>query len=202
MKTTLSYTDTREILEKYGFPVPQGAAAKTKDEAAEAASRIGFPVILLLPTSDISKARVVNSQDEVREEYQQILNSKGQNPEAIIQGHMEHGMEAILGMTRDPGLGPVLRFGLSGVFAFLNDTSSRVAPVSKEDAFEMIKENGAYEIIKGADEKKRDVGAIADVIEKLSRLSMENENVAEIEINPLFVYEKGVAVVNARVEVG
>jgi acetyl-CoA synthetase (ADP-forming) len=202
MKTTLSYNDTKDIFEKYGFPVPRGGHAKTEDGAVEIASRIGFPVILKSSSRDVSETSVLNSSDEIRREYQQILKNATQNLDVIVQSHTEHGMEALVGMTRDPELGPIVTFGLSGVFAFLKDVSSRVAPVSKEDAIEMIKETGAYEIIKGDGKKKSDIEAIADVIEKVSRLSVDNDEITEIEINPLFLYEKGAAVINAQVAVG
>lgn len=202
MKTILGFNETKDILKKYGFPLPKGGLVKNEDEAVEAAGRIGFPVILKTQSFDTSKATPLNSPDEVRREYQSISKNPPQNFEAIIQKSTAQGMEVLIGMTRDPELGPILTFGLSGVFAFLGDVSTRVAPVSKDEATEMIKETGAYDIIKGPDEKKSDIGAIADVIEKVSTLSMENGNIKEIDINPLFVYDKGALVVEASIVVG
>ena len=200
MISALGYVATREILEKYGFPMPEGAPAGTENEAAEIANRIGFPVILKSSPQGGADATVLNSPDAVRREHQKISKDADQGLEVIIQKHKEHGMEAIVGMTRDPELGPIVTFGLSGVFAFIKDVSSRVAPVSHEEAIKMIEETEAYDIIKGDGEKKKsDIGAIADVIERVSKLAMEKSDIKEIEINPLFVYEKGALVIDARI---
>ena len=196
----MSYTQAADILEKYGFPMPEGAPAGTENEAAEIANRIGFPVILKSPSFEVSNAIVLNSPDAVRREYQKISKDADEGLEVIVQKHKEHGMEAIVGMTRDPELGPIVTFGLSGVFAFIKDVSSRVAPVSHEDAIKMIEETEAYGIIKGDDEKQKgDVESIADVIEKVSTLAMENEDIREVEINPLFIYEKEVLAVDTLI---
>lgn len=189
-----------DILETYGFPMPEGGIARTEEEAAEIANTIGFPVILKSPSFDVSKATVLTSPDEVRQEYQKISSDASEGLEVTVQKHAEHGMEAIIGMTRDPEIGPIVTFGLPGLFAVIKDVSSKVAPVSKEDAIKMIKETEAYDIIKGDGEKKKsDIGAIADVIEMVSKLAMENKDIKAIEINPLFVYEKGALVIDARI---
>ena len=216
MKAVLGFKDMKELLGKYGFPMLEEGLAKTEDEAVKIANKIGFPVVLKSVSPDINHgtnvSSILNSTEEVRQEYREKLkNTKGHLdganganiPGVLIQRHATHGMEAIVGMTRDPRLGPVVTFGLSGVFAFLKDISYRVAPVSGEEALKMIKEIRAYSIIRGGGRKRPgDIGAIADVIEKVSRLSMENDNISEIEINPLFVYERGAVVIDARVEVG
>lgn len=213
MKTIPGFNDTREVLKKYGFPLPEGDVAKTEDEAVKIANRIGLPVVLKSSSPDTNHRAdasiILNSTEEVRQEYQKILKNIGGRideldpPDILVQKHTAHGMEAIIGMTRDPQLGPIVTFGLSGVFAFLKDVSSRVAPVSKDTAIKMIKETEAYGIIKGDGEKRAsDIEAITDVIEKVSRLSVENENITEIDINPLFVYEKGAAVIDARITMG
>lgn len=216
MKAMLGFDEMREVLGKYGFPMLEEGLAKTEDEAVKIADKIGFPVVLKSVSPDINHRThvntILNSAEEVRQEYRKILKNasghldgvSGVNiPGILVQRHSAHGMEAIVGMTRDPQLGPIVSFGLSGVFAFLKDISYRVAPVSKEEALKMIKEIKAYSIIKG-DGKKRpgDIGAIADVIEKVSRLSMENDNISEIDIDPLVVYERGAVVIGARVVMG
>jgi acetyl-CoA synthetase (ADP-forming) len=121
------------------------------------------------------------------------------------EGHAakEEGMEAIITMTRDAELGPIVTFGLAGVFAFIKDVSTKVAPVSREDAIDMIKETEAYDILKGdGKEKKGDIDAVADVIEKVSKMAIENRDIKEIEINPLFIFEKGTSVIETRIMVG
>jgi acyl-CoA synthetase (NDP forming) len=202
MKTTLGFNDTRDILEEYEFPMPEGSLTKTPGDAVKIANRIGFPVILKSLSLGASKTEALNSPDEVKRVYQEISKDATEGLEVIIQKHAAQGMEVIVGMTRDPELGPIVTFGLSGVFAFLKDVSSKVGPVSKEEAIKMIKETEAHAIIKGDGEKRKsDIEAIADAIEKVSRLSMENGNITEIDINPLFVYEKGASVIDARIVV-
>ncbi len=202
MKSTLGVNDTRDLLKKYGLPIPDAMAAKTQDEAAEIANRIGFPVIVKSYSQEVFDNLALNSTEEVRQRFQEISKDAPDKSEVIVQKHMPQGMEAIIGMTRDPVLGPIVTFSLSGVFTLLRDVSSKVAPVSKEKAIEMIKETEAYGIIKGNDEKQKgDIGAIADVIEKVSIMSMENSQIREIDINPLFVYEGGVSVIDARIMV-
>ncbi len=213
MKAVLGFKDMRELLGKYGFPMLEEGLAKTEDEVVKIANKIGFPVVLksVLPgiNHGTNVSSILNSAEEVGQEYRERLkNARGHVdganiPGVLVQRHATHGMEAIVGMTRDPRLGPVVTFGLSGVFAFLKDISYRAAPVSGEEALKMIKEIKAYSIIRGGGRKRPgDIGAIADVIEKVSRLSMENDNISEIEINPLFVYERGAVVIDARVVVG
>jgi acetyl-CoA synthetase (ADP-forming) len=202
MKTTLGFNETRDILKKYELPMPDAVAAKTPDEATEIANRIGLPVIIKSHPQEASWVTALNSTEGVRQKFQEISKDATDNGEVIVQKHMPQGMEAIIGMTRDPELGPILTFGLSGVFTLLRDVSSRVAPVSKEAAIEMIKETEAYGIIKGDGEKQKgDVEAIADVIEKVSTMSTENGHIREIDINPLFVYEEGASVIDARIGV-
>ncbi len=200
MKTTLGFNDTRDILKKYGFPIPDGGGARTPDEAAEIANRIGLPVIIKSHPQEVFDNLALNSTEEVRQKFQEISKHAPDNSEVIVQKHMPQGMEAIIGMTRDPELGPIVMFSLSGVFTLLRDVSSKVAPVSKEKAIKMIKETEAYGIIKGDGEKQKgDMEAIADVIEKVSTMSMENGHIREIDIDPLFVYEEGASVINVQI---
>lgn len=210
MKAILGFDDTRKLLVKYGFPLLEEGLAKTEDEAVKIANEIGFPVVLKLLPPDVnhreSVSTVLNSTEEVRREYQKILKNAGGHlePDALdilVQKRTAHGMEAVIGMTRDPQLGHIVTFGLSGLFAFLKDISHRVAPVSKEEAIKMIKETEAYGVIKGDEKKSADTEAIADVIEKVSNLCMENDDILEIEINPLFIYERGAVVIEARIAV-
>ncbi|MBU2560123.1 acetate--CoA ligase family protein [archaeon] len=190
MISKLGFNDTKDILKKYGVPVPDGGIAKTEHEAVETAKQIGFPIILKSSQKEATDASVLASPDEVRQEYLRISQGAADGQEIIVQKHAEHGMEAIIGMTRDPELGPIMTFGLSGVFAFIKDVSSRIGPVSHDEAIKMIKETEAYAIIKG------DIGSIADVIAKVSTLAMENENIKGLEINPLFIYESDVLAVD------
>jgi len=108
--------------------------------------------------------------------------------------------EIIIGMMKDPHFGPVIMFGLGGIFVeVLKDISFRVLPIEERDAREMITETRGYEILKGARGKSpRDIQAIEEVLMKVSKLTMENPEINEIDLNPIFIFEKGLQVVDAR----
>jgi acetyltransferase len=105
-----------------------------------------------------------------------------------------HGKEVLIGMTQDPQFGPVIAFGVGGVFVeMIQDVSLRAAPLSRIDAMEMIRELKSYNALKGArGEKARDIDAIVEILLRFSRLCMDlTDDIAEIDINPLLVLEKG-----------
>jgi len=108
--------------------------------------------------------------------------------------------EIIIGMMKDPHFGPVAMFGLGGIFVeILKDISFRILPIEERDAEEMITEIKGYEILKGArGNPPRDIQAIKEVLMKVSKLTMENHEINEIDLNPIFVFEKGLQVVDAR----
>ncbi|MES2564648.1 MAG: acetate--CoA ligase family protein, partial [Pseudomonadota bacterium] len=112
----------------------------------------------------------------------------------LVQEMLGGGIEAILGITNDPLFGPAIMFGLGGIFAeVLKDVSFRLAPVTHSVAREMIEEIKGYAVLKGARGKMpADVDALADAIQKLSALAVDlKDEVAELDINPLFVMEQG-----------
>jgi len=103
-------------------------------------------------------------------------------------------------MMKDPHFGPVIMFGLGGIFVeVLKDISFRILPIEERDAKEMITEIKGYEILKGIrGEPPRDIQAIEEVLMKVSKLTTENPEINEIDLNPIFVFEKGIQVVDAR----
>ncbi|MFQ6136035.1 MAG: acetate--CoA ligase family protein [Candidatus Hydrothermarchaeales archaeon] len=206
MNEILKYNDANKILEEYGLPFPHEKLIDSEEDAAKAASEIGYPVSLKLISPDIihkSRAGCVllnlTSENEVREGYEEIIErAKMHNTKVygvLVQEMVSRGKEVIIGMLRDEQLGPTIAFGLCGVFTeILGDTSFRAVPISKDEALAMIREIKAYKII-----EKSDVESIADVISKVSRLCVEKKEILEVEINPLLVYEKGVMILNSRI---
>jgi acetyltransferase len=110
------------------------------------------------------------------------------------------GNEVIIGMKRDPGFGPMIMFGFGGIFVELfKDVSFRIAPLTTNDAREMVLSTKAGKLLQGyRGERAKDIDAIVDVILKLSQIAIDFREIEEIEINPLLVLEKGVLALDGR----
>jgi acetyltransferase len=127
-------------------------------------------------------------------------------PGADIHGAMivplaEPGTEIIIGMVRDPQFGPTIMFGLGGIFVeVFKDVSFRVAPFNEEVALDMIKETKAFELLGGVrGETAKDVGSLVDLLVKVSRMAATQPEISEIDLNPVRIYERGLAVLDARI---
>jgi acyl-CoA synthetase (NDP forming) len=206
----MSELDAKALLAGYGIRVNEGYAACSAAEAAEKAKHIGFPVAVkvlsdkITHKSDLGLVELnICNPDGVREAYERILTkANGIDPEAhvIVETMVMPGTEVIVGAKRDPQFGPIVLFGLGGIFVeVFKDVSIRVAPVNEQMALEMMKEIKGYAILKGFRGKKGvDMEALADIIVRASKLMMERENVMEMDINPVMAYEKGAVAVDAR----
>ncbi len=134
------------------------------------------------------------------------MNVKKHKPEAkivgiLVQEMAPHSTEVIVGATKDPQFGPALMFGLGGVFVeVLKDVSFRIAPITKSDAQEMITEVKGYPILTGyRGQPPADINAIAEILLKTSMLVMDHQEIKELDLNPILVYEKGAKTVDARI---
>jgi acetyl coenzyme A synthetase (ADP forming)-like protein len=198
--------ETIELLQTYGFPVPRGEMATTADEAVKIAQEIGYPVVLKVVSDDIihkSEAKGVElnlgSAKEVRDAWELIHSHvKLAMPNASITGlyviRMITGSEEIIvGIKRDPSFGPVLMFGLGGVFVeIFKDVSFGVAPLSRDEAIGMIEQTKAFEILKGVRGRSpKDIDSIVDALLRLSQLAEDFPEIEELDINPLFVLDQG-----------
>jgi acetyltransferase len=203
---SLGEAGARPLLEAYGIPVVKAEPAGSASEAAAAASRIGFPVVMkilspdILHKSDVGGIRLnLTSAEAVQQEYEKLLKDvRGKLPEARIDGVLieqtaARGQELIVGMKRDPGFGPLLMFGLGGIYVELfKDIAFRIAPVSADDALQMIYETRAGRLLTGfRGQAKADLAAVVDCICRLSQLSLDFPEIQEIEINPLQVFAEG-----------
>lgn len=214
---TLSESSAKAVLKKYGIPVTREARAGSTDEAVSRAREMGYPVVLKVDSPDIphkteAGALRLNLQNdgEVRAGYVEIINNAlNYKPDARIYGvsvqeMLPGGTEVIVGVTRDPVFGPVIMFGLGGIFVeVLKDVSFRVAPVSPGDARDMIEEIRGIGVLKGVRGKPpADVDAIVDVILKVSALVTDyRDSIEELDINPLVVYPKGAIAADAMLVV-
>lgn len=212
-KRPLLETEAKELLREYGIPVPDFKLIKTEDEINKITEKFSYPLTMKIVSPDIlhkSDAGGVklNIQDEreAKLAYQEIIfNAKKYNKEAKISGIIAYpmipqGTEIIIGMMKDPHFGLVIMFGLGGIFVeILKDISFRILPLEERDAEEMVSEIKGYQILKGIrGETPKDVKSIRDVLMKISQLVMENPEIKEIDLNPIFVFEKALQVVDAR----
>jgi len=212
-KRSLLETEAKELLREYGISVPDFKLIKTEDEIDKITEKFSYPLTMKIVSPDIlhkSDAGGVklNIQDEreAKLAYQEIIfNAKKYNKEAKISGIIAYPMipqetEIIIGMMKDPCFGPTIMFGLGGIFVeILKDISFRILPLEERDAEEMISEIKGYQILKGIrGETPKDVKSIRDVLMKISQLVMENPEIKEIDLNPVFVFNKGLQVVDAR----
>lgn len=203
----VSEYEAKRVLAAYGIPVTQEELATTRDAALAIAKKIGYPVAIKVQSPDIShktEAKAVKlglkNDSELAAAYDEVLaNARAYNTKAHIEGVLVQemlagGTEAILGITNDPLFGPAVMFGLGGIFAeIMKDVSFRLAPVTPAMAREMIAEIKGYPLLTGARGRPHaDVDALADAIVRLSALAVDlKDQVAELDINPLFVMERG-----------
>ncbi len=198
--------EARRVVEAYGVKIPKGELAQNRRQAVEAAERIGYPVALkvvspqILHKTDIGGVRLnVPSSREVEIAFNEVVrNASIHMPGAHVFGvevqeMVPAGKEVIVGMNRDLQFGPLLMFGLGGVYVeILRDVSFRLTPVSPRAASEMIAETKSYALLRGVrGEPGSDIESVVDVITRVSQLSVDFEEISEIDINPLFVYERG-----------
>jgi acetyltransferase len=203
----LSENESKKLLSQYGILSTEEALAGTSEEAVKIAAKIGYPVVLKVDSPDIphkTEAGVIkigiSNKSELIDAYNGIMgNAKKYAPEAKIRGVLVQEMvsnarEVIVGLSYDPQFGPVIMFGLGGIFVeVFKDVSLRTAPLTRADAEDMIKEVKGYETLKEFRGKpEADVEGIVDVLIKVSRLATDLGDVlSEIDINPLMVLDKG-----------
>ena len=212
-KRSLLETEAKELLKEYGIPVPAFKLIKSEEGIDKLKETIGYPIVMkivspdIIHKSDAGGVKIgVKNEEEAKMAYQEIIskaikyNKKAKISGVIVYPMVPQGTEIIIGMTKDPSFGPVIMFGLGGIFVeVLKDVSFRIIPLEERDAQEMIAEIKGYKILKGArGEAPKDIEAIKNLLMKVSQLTMENPEIKEIDLNPVFVFEKGLQVVDAR----
>ena len=205
-RVTLSDTECRPVLDAYGIQRPHSEIARTADEAVEIAHRIGYPVVLKIASPDIlHKTDVggvkVNLKDgaEVRDAFDLIMYRVNRYfPDAkvwgcLVQEMVPKGLELLIGVSRDHQFGPLVTFGLGGIYVeALRDVVFRVAPFGRRDAEEMLEEIRARSLLDGVrGEPPSDKEAIIETLLKVGQLATDMPQIVEMDINPLMVYPKG-----------
>ena len=194
------------ILKAYGISAVKTAFAKTEEEAFKAAEEIGYPLVMKVVSpqishkSDVGGIRLsIQSGDEVKAVFREMMeNIPEKRPDASLEGvqlqqMLSGGKEVIIGMIRDPTFGPMLMFGLGGVYVeILKDVQFAIAPVNEDEAGEMVTGIKTYPLLAGArGAKPSDIDALVDTILKVSRLVCDFPEIEEFEINPMMVLEEG-----------
>jgi acyl-CoA synthetase (NDP forming) len=213
-RSILTEFESKEILKQAGISVVETKLAKTQKEAASLSQKMGFPVALKITSPDVIHKSdsggvklSINSVAEVKKAYDEILKKvRKQYPDAIIHGVSVQkmalpGTEVIVGSSKDPQFGPVIMFGLGGIFVeLLKDVSFRVIPVEQRDAQEMIKEIKGYPLLQGYRGKEpANISALVEIILKISKLIEENPQIKELELNPILAYKNKAMAVDARI---
>ncbi|MFH0974918.1 MAG: acetate--CoA ligase family protein [Spirochaetota bacterium] len=201
--------ESKEILENIGVSTTGYLLARSEKEAASISKEIGFPVVLKIASLDVVHKTDaggvklnVTGQANVRATYNEMCKKfKKQHIEGIsVQQMARPGVEAIIGVVRDPNFGPVIMFGLGGVFVeVLRDVSFRILPITEKDAAEMIEEIRGAAILKGhRGQAAVDLDSLRKLLMKVSMFVAENPEISELDLNPLFLYSDGYTVVDAR----
>ena len=203
-----------QILAAYDIPVPPSAVTKTPEEGVRAAKKIGWPVVLkiispqIIHKSDAGGIVVgVDSEKKLISSYNTILQRvKKSNPRAKIEGIYLQKMtpssrEVIVGTTQDKQFGPVIMFGLGGIFVeVLKDVVFRVAPIGKTEARQMVNEIRALAILKGTrGDKPIDFDSLYSAISNISRLVYDFPQIQELDANPISVSSTGLCALDARI---
>ena len=205
-RVVLLSNEAADVVEAYGIQAPESKVAKTAEEAAVYAEELGFPVVLRVVSPDILHKTDVGgvvlnlkTTDDVRNAYDGILTGVARfMPRARIHGVMVYhmvprGREMIIGMSQDVQFGPLVMFGLGGIYVnFLKDVSFRLAPLSEPEAREMMEETKAYALLKGIrGEPPSDTEALKNTILRVGQLVWDFPEIVEMDINPVIVYGWG-----------
>jgi acetyl coenzyme A synthetase (ADP forming)-like protein len=199
--------EAKEILRAYDFNVLGGQLARTGEEAVEIAERLGYPVVLkisspdIIHKSDFGGVRInLANAEQVRDAFDlMMLRIQRRAPNAHLRGAYvekmgQRGREVILGMTRDPQFGPMLMFGLGGIFVeVMKDVTFHLAPITAEEAMQMLKGTRSYALLQGArGQAPVDLDAIAGALQRISQLATDYPAIMELDINPFIVGPVGV----------
>ncbi len=213
-RTSLLETESRELLIEYGISLPEAVLACTLEEATDAADSIRYPLAMkvvcpdILHKSDAGGIKLeLKNREGVELAFQEIMaNASKVTTEdrvvgALVSPMISKDQECIIGMIRDPQFGPVVMFGLGGIFVeVMKDVAFRIAPLADKDIDEMIKEIKSYSILTGIrGESPKDIEAIKELLAKISDIAMDNPEIKELDLNPVIVHEEGLSIVDSRV---
>ena len=206
--------EAKTICAEYGIPVTKFMVAKTAEEAVKFAEKIGYPLVMKIVSPDvIHKFDVggvmvnLKTSKEVEDAFRKILDnvrkhvSQAKIIGVTVQEMAPESTEVIVGAIKDPQFGQTLMFGLGGIFVeILKDVTFRIAPVTEQEAEEMITEVKAYPLLQGyRGTPPADIASIVKILLATSKLVMDHPEIKELDLNPVMVYHKGAKTVDARI---
>jgi acyl-CoA synthetase (NDP forming) len=202
--------ESLQLLEHYGFSVPAYALVKTEAEALQFRRTSKGPMAMKINSphfshkTDLGGVQLnIKTQAEAEKAFRKLAALGGDETEVLVQTMVTRGREVILGGKRDQSFGPIVLFGLGGVFVeALKDVVWRVAPLSYEEARRMIASIRGARVLQGIrGEKPRDIETVADLLVRLSHMLVDLPQIQEIDINPVLVFpeKEGAQAVDARV---
>jgi acetate---CoA ligase (ADP-forming) subunit beta len=213
-RTILTEIEAKQVIKDAGISVVETRLAKSLKEAVAISHDIGFPIVLKIASPDIThktdaggvKVGLKNAA-EVKKAYAEIMASvlkkypKANIEGVAVQAMAKPGIEIIVGMNKDDQFGPVIMFGLGGIFVeVLKDVSFRLIPIVRRDAEEMIKEIKGYALLNGyRGQEPANLPALIDVLLKVSKLVEKTPEIKEIDLNPVFAYRNAAVAVDARI---
>jgi acetyltransferase len=209
----LPQAEAFELLAAYGVPVPRVAAVKAEGELAAAAKAIGFPCVLKVDATDVvhksdegGVALGIRDEGGLREAFKAMSDRFGdKGARYVVMEHKPAGREVIVGATESPGLGSLVMFGLGGVFVeVMKDVAFAVAPLARPEARELMELIRGYKVLQGVrGEEPVDLRATEDLLLRVSRLVADFPAIAEMDLNPIFLYPEGTApaAVDVRVRI-
>jgi acyl-CoA synthetase (NDP forming) len=213
-RTALLEPEAKTICKEYGITVSAFSVATNEKEATIQAEKIGYPIVLkivspdIIHKSDAGGVKVnLKTAAEVEAAYKTIIeNAKTYKADAkiigvLVQEMAPQGTEVIVGAVKDPQFGQTVMFGLGGIFVeLLKDVNFRVAPITKEDAKEMITQLKAFPLLNGyRGAKPADIQALTEILCNVSKLILDKPEIKELDLNPVISYPKGAKTVDARI---
>jgi acetyl-CoA synthetase (ADP-forming) len=203
---SLEFKKTEQLLSKYGIPLCPGRLVSERGEALAFAEKAGYPLVLKVSSSlvihktDLGLVKTgINNKEELTEVWAELAAKKIKKEGILVQKQLS-GVETVIGMKRDSQFGPVLMFGLGGIFVeLLKDVSFRIAPLKKKDAREMIKEIEGHKALLGfRSQKPVDLEKLTGILLSLSKLSLQEKYIKEVDLNPVIANERGAWVTDPR----
>jgi acetyl-CoA synthetase (ADP-forming) len=209
--------DAQKLCSKYSIPCPPTKVGKSKDECGEICESLGFPVVMkilsrqIVHKSDVGGVIIgIKDPTELGKAFDKMAaDVKAACPNAKIDGYviqkmMPAGIEVVVGALRNPQFGPVVMFGMGGIYIeVFKDVEFRLAPLDKAEACRQIMDTKICKILKGVrGQKPCDIDALAALVVHVGKMICELEEIHEIDLNPVFSYHDGCMAVDARIVVG